>query len=105
MERFLKFGVFKKLIKDFPRKSVLLQIYSNSQAVFVRLIPYVSDTVNFFVFDQISNVFDKFGNTYLIWNLGDYYLKALFTLNYLGLASHYERTSSGSISVVNVFFV
>ena len=105
MERLLKFGVFKKLVKNFPRESVLLQIYGNSQAVFVRLVPYVPDAVHFFVFDQIGDVFDKLGFVCLIRNFRDNYLKALFPLNYLGLAPHYKRASSGSISIVNIFFV
>src|SRR3989344_7334761 len=105
MERFLKLGVFIKLVQNLFRKSVLLQINGDAHAVFIGLIPDIFDVRNFLFMVEIGNRFYELGLVDLIRNLGNYYLKPSFALHDFGFAAHDNRATAGGVGVSNILFI
>ena len=70
-ERFLHLRLLEKFVQDDLRLFVALDFDDDAHAVAIAFVANVGDAFDFFVLDQLGDVFDQAGFVHLIGKLGD----------------------------------
>gem|GEM_PF-2643649 len=91
----LKWSHLVELIEDFFWECVFFEFHDNSHTFFVGFVTQIRDSNNFFLFHQISNLFDKCRFIESVGNLRDIYISSSFFILFdIGYSSHNNRSTT-----------